>query len=387
MYLPRQAQSKLLEWLTFFPAVGLIGPRQVGKTSLALKLGEAIGRPYTYLDLERLQDLRKIDTGETFFDTVADKLVILDEVQLVDGLFPMLRGIIDRDRRPGRFLLLGSASPTILRTGGESLAGRITYHELSGITFSESSDTVSLIDRWIQGGFPDALLAPTLQLSQQWREGFIQTYLNRDLPALGLRADPLLLSRMLKMLAHNNGGLENARKMSNALDIDVRTLNRYVRFFEESYLLRKLPPYHVNVGKRLVKSSKVYIRDTGILHSLLGINDAEDLASRIERGESWESLCIEEIAACLAPIDGLYFYRTSEGAEIDALVIKSGKPPIAFEFKTSTAPKLSKGFYNACEDINAVERYVIAPVEEAYVGVKGVKVITLSDVAQVLKAN
>ncbi|MFK8055039.1 MAG: ATP-binding protein [Saprospiraceae bacterium] len=387
MYFKREAQHKLLEWLTFFPAVGLIGPRQVGKTSLALKLGEAIDRPYIYLDLERPQDLRKLDAGEAFFDAVADKLVILDKVQRVENLFPMLRGVIDRDRRPGKFLLLGSASPTILSTGGESLAGRIVYHELSGITHTESKEQMPFKRRWIRGGFPNSLLAPNLELSQTWRDSFMQTYLNRDLPALGLNADPLLLNRLLRMLAHTNGGLENARKLSNSLDIDVRTLNRYLRFFEESYLLRKLPPYHVNVGKRLVKASKIYIRDTGVLHTLLDITDEEDLAGRAQRGESWESLCLEEIAAQLAPMDGLYFYRTADGAEIDALVTKGGKTPIAFEFKASSSPKVGKGFYNACTDIETSKRYIVAPVEESYLGAKGVQVIPLSEIANALKEN
>jgi len=384
MYFTRSTKQKLLEQLSFSPSVGVIGPRQVGKTSLALEVGEASGSPYVYLDLERIQDLRKLDAGEAFFESVADKLVILDEVQRVKGLFPMLRGIIDRDRRPGRFMLLGSASPTILRTGGESLAGRISYHELFGITYHESQEQITKEQRWIRGGFPNSLTAPTIQLSLRWREDFIQTYINRDLPALGLQADPLLLSRLLRMLAHLNGSMENARKLSNALDIDVRTLNRYLRFFEESYLIRKLPSYHVNVGKRLVKSSKLYIRDTGLLHSLLGIQTEEDLVGRVERGESWESLCLEEIAAHLQPMDSLYFYRTSEGAEIDALVLKSGKPPIAFEFKTSSAPKVGKGFYNACKDVQAIERYIVAPIEESYLGANGVSIIPLNEVEGVI---
>ncbi len=389
MYIPRLAREYLEELLTLFPAVGVLGPRQVGKTSLVRRV--IADRPegsVVYLDLERPADLARLDDADAFFSATAGQLVVIDEVQRIDGLFPILRGAIDRRRRPGRFLLLGSASPTVLRTSGESLAGRIAYIELGGLTYEEVRGAADLNTRWLRGGFPESLLAPSDRASLLWRGNFIATYVERELPTLGLRADPLLVRRLWQMLAHLSGQLLNEQSLSRALDVDVRTVKRYLDFFEEAYLIRRLRPYATNSKKRLVKSPKlylrVYLRDAGLLHALLGVRDYVDLSGRIERGASWETLCVEEIAAHLTLGDGLYFYRTSHGAEVDIVVERGGRPWLGIEVKASSAPKPGRGFYGACDDLDVERRYALGYVEGSYKIPHDVEAIGLGDVAGIM---
>ena len=387
MYVPRTARKEVAELLEIFPAVGVLGPRQIGKTSLVNRLlREYEPDNAIYLDLERPADLSKLDDADVFLASTADKLVVIDEVQRVDGLFPVLRGAIDRQRRPGRFVLLGSASPTMLRTSGESLAGRVAYVKLSGLSRREVSDFADLESHWLRGGFPDSLLAPSDRASLLWRTNFIATYVERELPTLGLRADPSLMRRMWRMLGHLSGQLLNEQSLARALDLDVRTVKRYLDFFEEAYLVRRLSPYAANTKKRLVKSPKIYLRDVGLLHALLGVRDFVDLSGRVERGASWETLCVEEIATHLEMGEELSFYRTSHGAEVDVVIERHGAPGIAIEIKASSAPKPSRGFYGACDDLGIEHRYALGLVEEAYPLAHGVRAIGLRDVSDVLRA-
>ena len=390
MFVERAAYDRLTFLLNHFPAVGLVGPRQVGKTSLALRLREPSGK-MVYLDLERPADAAKLVDPEAFFASVdPDAAVVLDEVQRADGLFPVLRGIIDRDRKPGRLLLLGSASPALLRDSGESLAGRIAYVELSGLTLAECRSALPaqeglLQRRWLRGGFPESFLAADDELSALWRENFITTYVERELPQLGITASPQVTRQVWRMVAHLSGQLLNVETLARSLGLDRRSVRRYLDFLEASYLIRRVRPYHANLGKRLVKSPKLYVRDTGLLHALLGIESSLDLLGRPERGGSFEALVVEEVAAHLPRGCELSFYRTSNGAELDIVIVRFGAPYLAFEVKASAAPRPSRGFYTSCEDLGIERRYLVGTVEQPYPTRHGIQVIGVADVAGVLQ--
>jgi predicted AAA+ superfamily ATPase len=305
------------------------------------------------------------ETKVVVIDEVQKLPEILDEVQRLPELFPVLRGLIDRDRRPGRFILLGSAAPELIRDSSESLAGRVAYYEMQPFLHTE----VPQIDyrvHWQRGGFPESLLAPDDRRSTQWRQNFIQTYLERDLPLLGLRADPIVIGKLWTMLAHNHGQLLNVEALSNALGLASNTIRKYMDFLESAYLIRRIQPFYTNIGKRLVKSPKVYIRDTGLLHSLLGIPDFDRLQRQPILGSSWEGYVLQEIAGMLEETDQLYFYRTNSGTEADAVIVRGGAPIILFEIKYSTAPVPSKGFYIAQNDLGTTRNYVVYPLERDY---------------------
>jgi predicted AAA+ superfamily ATPase len=348
--------------------VVLTGPRQVGKTSLAKKIGADI-EDSVYLDLEYEPDLQKLSNPSLYLERIEEKLVIIDEVQRLPSLFPLLRALVDRNRKPGRFLLLGSASPQLIRDTSESLAGRVAYQELAPFSLQEikeSNKEEQQIRHWIRGGFPESFFAPNAQVSFEWRLNFIRSYLEKDLALLGLDADPLLIRRLWTMLAHNNGQLLNMSKLANSLGISSPTVRRYIDFMESAYLLRRLPPYFFNSKKRIVKSPKIYIRDTGILHSLLNLNHFEDVLGHPVLGNSWEGYIIQEIASLLPPRCELFFYRTQSGVEADVVIAPGGVPEAIVEIKYSGRPKPSRGFYQTMRDLEIDKGFVICPTEEPY---------------------
>jgi predicted AAA+ superfamily ATPase len=363
----RRVKKQLLEAIGSAPAVGLLGPRQVGKTTLALDIGEA--RPSMYLDLETASDRAKLADPESYLASHEDRLVILDEVHRAPELFQSLRGLIDRGRRKGittgRFLLLGSASVDLLQQSGESLAGRIAYMELPPLDVLEvppgAADPL-----WVRGGFPSSFLASTDALSFRWRQDFIRTYLERDVPQFGPRLPAETLRRLWTMLAHNQSGLLNAANLARALGVDGKAVARYLDLLVGLLLVRRLAPWHRNAGKRLVKSPKVYVRDSGLVHALLGLRGLEDLLGHPVAGGSWEGFVIESLLAAAPPGTEASFYRTSAGAEIDLLLTLPGNRLWAIEIKRGTAPKLDRGFHQACADVDPTRRFVIYGGAEDY---------------------
>lgn len=374
--------------LDHYPAVALLGPRQVGKTTLALALAEQ--RPALYLDLEADADRAKLNDAELYLADHADKLVILDEVHRRPNLFQHLRGLIDRGRRTGRrtgrFLLLGSASMELLRQTGETLAGRIAYLELSPFHAVEIESPQH--DRlWVRGGFPDSFLAADETLSLRWRQDFIRTYLERDIPQLGPRIPAETLRRFWTMLAHSQGGLLNAAALARGLGVDGKTITHYLDLLVDLLLVRRLPAWHSNVGKRLIKSPKVYVRDSGLVHALLGLRDKEDVLGHPVVGASWEGFVIETLCAVAPGGTEASFYRTSSGAEIDVLFTMPGHRTWAVEIKRSLTPKPERGFYQACADLTPERVFVVYPGPERFPLGNGVEAISLPDLAAALAAS
>lgn len=386
IYIPRLAEKKITEWLGFFPAVVIIGPRQVGKTSLTQAIRNQVNRTSIYLDLERPEDLAVVQRLEAFAEANNERLVILDEIQRKPSLFPELRSVIDRKRTAGRFILLGSASLALIRDASESLAGRIGILELTGLTIQEVKGEATAQTLWLRGGFPDALLAPSDSLSYDWRRSFLRTYLERDLPAFGLDADPVVTRRLLTMIAHIGGNLLNVQELGRNLQLDTRTVKRYLRFLEETFLIRRLLPYHANIGKRLVKSPKIFLRDSGVLHALLSIRDFNKLLGHTVVGASFESFVIEQIAALVGEDAELYFYRTQNGAELDLLLEVGGTIRAAVEIKYSDSPKLSRGFYSALADLGQPVAFVVTPSETAdYEMSEGVRILGVGRLGELVR--
>ena len=353
----------LQEYLSIFPAVGLLGPRQVGKTTLVKNL--KLEKDSLYLDLEKASDRAKLVDPELFLKAHADKTVILDEIQLMPELFAELRSLIDEQREPGRFILLGSASPDLIRKSADSLAGRIGYLELTPFYLGEV-ETDELEKLWIRGGFPLSFLAKSDRESQLWRQNFIKTYLERDLAQIGLSTDPRLVERFWMMLANAQGGIWNAESFAKALGITRPTVNRYLEFLEGSFMVRVLAAFHQNIKKRLVKSPKVFIRDTGLLHSLTGVDSMDALINQLLIGPSWEGFVIEQIIATGKEEYEYYFYRTHQGAECDLLLVKNGVVQTAIEIKNTLSPKLSKGMQISMEDTGAEKGVIICRISDSY---------------------
>jgi predicted AAA+ superfamily ATPase len=378
----RYIQSLIEEYMEIFPAVGILGPRQVGKTTLVKNLSWEKNK--IYLDLEKASDRAKLSDVELFFTNHRNSTVILDEIQLMPELFAELRSSIDEDRRPGRFILLGSASPDLIRSSADSLAGRIGYLELTPFTLEEVLEE-EMERLWMRGGYPLSFLASTERVSNLWRENFIKTYIERDLGLLGLNTDPKLVERFWIMLAHAQGSLWNADNFARALGITRPTVSRYLEFLEGSFMVRILQPYHRNVKKRLVKSPKVYIRDTGLLHALVGVKSYDELINQLLIGASWETFVIEQIINVLGQDYQYYFYRTHQGAECDLLLVKSGKVEWAIEVKNTLSPKISKGFLISMEDTKAAKGAVISRVKEGYPLKEGVRNYSLLEFCEVIK--
>lgn len=363
----RRVEPYLAELIDSSPAVALLGPRQVGKTTMALEIGST--RPSIYLDLESDADRAKLAEPELYLAQHDDKLVILDEVQRLPDLFRNLRGLIDRGRRAGRrtgqFLLLGSASIDLLKQSGETLAGRIAYLEMQPVDGLEvDADAIDTL--WLRGGFPDSYLAPDDRASLRWRQDFIRTYLERDIPQLGPRIPAETLRRFWTMLAHHQSGLLNAAELARSLGVDGKTVASYLDLLVDLLLVRRLQPWHANVGKRLVKSPKVYVRDSGIAHALLGLGTSEQLLGHPIVGASWEAFVIETLIAAAPPGTAAHFYRTAAGAEIDLLLTLPGGRLVAIEIKRSLSPKVEKGFHLACEDLQPQRRIVVYPGKDTF---------------------
>jgi predicted AAA+ superfamily ATPase len=345
------------------PAVALLGARQVGKTTLAQLISQ--DRSSTYLDLESPEDLVKLSDATAFLSQHSDRLVILDEIQRAPDLFLVLRGLIDKNRQAGRkgeqFLLLGSASMDLLRQSSESLAGRISYIEMTGLNLLEvpAKKSTDIQKLWLRGGFPESYLAKTDAFGMDWLENLIRTYLERDIPQLGFRVPANRLRRLWTMLAHLQGGTVNFTQLAGNLEVDGKTVSHYLDILVDLLLVRRLGPWYANVKKRLVKSPRFYIRDSGILHRLLGISDYDALLSNPVIGKSWEGFAIENILSVLPGGVESYFYRTAAGAEIDLLLKLSARELWAIEIKKGTAPKITRGFHQACEDVRATRKFIV----------------------------
>ncbi len=386
--LDRSLAPRLEDALAHTPAVALLGPRQVGKTTLALAAGRRFDA--LYLDLESEQDRAKLAEPELYLSAHQDKLVILDEVHRAPGLFPVLRGLIDRARRAGRrsgqYLLLGSASLDLLKQSGESLAGRIAYLELAPFSVLETKNR-PMDELWLRGGFPESLLARDAARSLRWRQDFIRSYLERDIPQFGRRIAAETLRRLWTMLAHHQGGLLNTAQFARNLGVDAKTAAGYLDLLVDLLIVRRLPPWHANLRKRLVKSPKVYVRDSGLAHALLNIPDLETLLAHPVVGQSWECFAIENLLVAAADKAQGYFYRTSGGAEIDLLLAWPDGSLWAVEIKRSLAPKIERGFHEACNDLQPARKFVVYPGREAYPLARDIQATPLETLATLISAK
>lgn len=382
MDIARNIEPLLAEYLTIFPVVGIIGPRQVGKTTLAKDLAK--NQPIHYLDLESAADRQKLSDPVLYLQNHQDKLIILDEIQQMPQLMAELRGIIDADRRVGKFIILGSASPTLIKKSADSLAGRIGYIELPSFTLDEV-DVENETKLWHRGGFPLSYLAGSDRGSMIWRKNFIKTYIEKDLALLGLSAEPQTIERFWRMLASVHGNLWNSESIGRSMGLSHPTINRYLDLMEGAFLVRRLQPYFVNISKRLVKSPKIYLRDSGILHAFRDIMQEKDLFDDPQVGASWEGFVIEQIIETMQNVlmDGqAYFYRTQQGAECDLIIEHNGKVKAAIEIKISSAPQISKGFRISMTDTNAQHGFVIAKTSETYKIEENITVTPLSTFLQ-----
>jgi uncharacterized protein len=367
----REAEDVLRQKLSEAPAVVLLGPRQVGKTTLARRIAQDWPGGSVYLDLERPSDRLRLDDADTYLRAQAPKLVILDEIHRAPGVFEVLRGIID-DRRhagdsSGHFLLLGSAALDLMRQSSETLAGRVAYLDMAPLTVREATGagiTEPLL--WLRGGFPDSLLASSDRLSLNWRRDFIRSYLERDVPLFAPRMPAETIGRLWTMLAHQQGGLLNQARLAAGLGVSTPTVDRYLDLLVDLKLLRRLRPWAGNIGKRLVRSPKVYVRDSGLLHGLLEIETLDNLLGHPVCGPGFEGHCLESLIQAAGQRRIPYFYRTQTGAEIDLLLEQGGRPEIAIEVKRSMAPSPEKGFAIACDDLNIKQRYVVYPGAERF---------------------
>jgi predicted AAA+ superfamily ATPase len=388
--IPRRKLAVLRDALARQAAVALIGPRQVGKTTLALKLSEEV--PSLYLDLEASQDRRKLADPALFLSQYEDRLVVLDEIHRVPEIFSTLRGLIDQGRRrghrTGRFLLLGSASMDLMRQSGESLAGRIAHVDLGPLDVLEleSAKRPDLTPLWVRGGFPDSYLAKNDHHSFAWRKDFVRSYLEREIPLLGPRIPAETMDDLWTMLAHNQGGLLNASRLAAALMVSAQTITRYIDLLADLLLVRRLRPFHHNAGKRIVKSPKVYLRDSGIVHCLLGITDYNTLSGHPVVGLSWEGFVIENLLAAVPDLTIASFYRTSAGAEIDLVLEIPGHGLWAIDVKRGLSALPEKGFHNACEDLKPARRFVVNSGNDRYRIAEDVEAIGLRDLAAELAA-
>lgn len=360
------------------PVVAILGPRQCGKSTLATAIADGFGGDRVlYLDLERPADLARLQDPEALLAAHADRLVCIDEVQRRPDLFGTLRYLVDRERRNGQFLVLGSASPDLIRQSSETLAGRIRYLELTPFLMEEIGAEPEVRSYWLRGGFPRSWLAPDDPESFRWRQDFVRDFLERDIPALKPRVAPPAVARLWEMLAHNHGQLLNAAALANALAVSAHTVRSYLDLLEGAFMVRRLPPFAGNLKKRLVKSPKLYLRDTGLLHALLRIEDWAGLLGHPVVGASWEALCLENIAARLHPACRISFYRTARGAESD-LVIERGSVRVVVEFKASTSPHPLRGFWQALEDLGTERNWILSPVAQGF-PVRNTRVASLTE--------
>lgn len=378
----RKSALEIRQQLGLSPAVAILGARQIGKTTLAKQIAAEFPDSI-YLDLENAQARAKLDQADVFFEANRHRLVVLDEIQNAPELFSTMRGEIDADRRPGRFLILGSASFKLLQQS-QSLAGRLALVDMAPLLLNEVHQSFQDIQTlWVRGGFPGSYTAPQDDASWLWRDAFVRHFLHTDLPALGINVEPELMRRFWRMVAHLHGQLFNASSIAASLGVSSPTVTRYLDHLVQSLMLRRLEPFHANLGKRLVKSPKIYVRDSGLLHYLLGMRNVHDLMGHPNTGASWEGFCIEQICNHLPTGASVSFYRTAAGAELD-VVVETGRETTGFEIKFSSAPKVSKGFWQACEDIGVHQAYVMAPVQEGWAMAKDVQVVSPLDIPMLL---
>ncbi len=368
-----------------FPSVAILGPRQVGKTTMAQEISRTLKRPVLYFDLENDRDFKRIsqtDLGDVQF---RNHCIIIDEVQRLPKLFARLRPIIDANRKPGRFILTGSASPELVKGVSESLAGRIAFVELSPVSMTEAIQTkITMQKHWFRGGFPNALAARSDDAWNRWIENFVRTYIERDLSQLfGTTLNQKTIRNFWYMLASNNGGIFNAENYARSLGITGPTVNRYLHFLEGAFLVRVLNAWYVNTGKRLVKAPKVYIRDSGILHYLCGLDSAANLSRHLAIGASWEGYVIEQLFQAKTGKHEIYYYRTHHGAEMDVVITKGIIPLAVIEIKHSEVPSLSRGFYNIVDDLHPKFKFVIIPEGKNYTTSDGIKVCNLQSFLKV----
>ncbi|MCE6990715.1 ATP-binding protein [Dyadobacter sp. CY323] len=382
----RIIENELFEQISDNPAVALVGPRQVGKTTLVKNLQQRFEKPSIYLDLESNADLARLRDAELYLDERRESMIILDEIQRMPSLFPLMRSLIDRQREPGRFLLLGSASPDMLKNSSETLAGRISYLELHPLQFDEVHNEVAYSVHWLRGGYPAMLLAVSDRSSFRKMSDFVNTYIERDLPLLGLPGNPSNVRLLLNMLVSVHGGLLNISQLANSLKMTVPTIQTYLDYLENAFLIRRLLPWHINVNKRLVKTPKIYIRDSGMLHSLAGITSSEDLAGNIIIGNSWEGYVIQQIIAALPFNVQPFFYRTHDGAELDLILVKGTSVKIAIEIKYTNSPSLSRGNTLAQQDLGNPLLLVVTPSAEDYLLRENIQVCSIATVKNYLNA-
>lgn len=374
----RLITQKVLRDLTWSPILGLVGPRQVGKTTLARYLQTQISKPTIYLDLELKEDWFKLEDAQSYLKGHENKCVVIDEVQIRPELFALLRALTDQKREPSRFILLGSASPHIVKLNTETLAGRIAYHELTPFSYTEIKNRYTQEEHWIKGGFPGSLLPEQDFISRKWLNDFVETFIHRDLARLGFTVSATMVRNLLSMIAHLHSGMLNSSALANSLGLTHPTINKYLELLEGSFLIRRLPPYFINVGKRLTKSPKLYIRDSGLLHHLLRIFDMEQLRGNPSVGASWEGYVIEQIMSEAPEFSEFYYYRTQNGAEIDLLMFTPKGKIVAIEIKFSVSPSISKGFYQSVEDLKPDFKYIITPSGERFEREGGVIICPLS---------
>lgn len=377
----RTIESEIIENLSVFPAVVLLGSRQCGKSTLIKMMSDAF-QSFIYLDLQNPADLSKLNDSRYFFDTYKDSTICIDEIQLAPELFSVLRSAIDFHRKPGRFILLGSASRDLVQHTSESLAGRVGLVDLTPFVVDEVklSSQFNLQEFWIRGGYPDSYLATSDKASVLWRDNFIRTYVERDIPQLGYQIPALQMRRMMMMLAHVHGQVLNLSKLAESLNVTHPTIRKYIDLLEQTYVVRSLSPYENNLKKRLVKSPKIFLRDSGLLHSLLQINDFNQLMGHPVYGSSWEGMVVENVLTNFKQFNAS-FYRTASGVEVD-LVLEKANDLYLIECKASSSPVLSKGFWVALDDLSPKHTYILAPVTSTYKMKENITVCNLVDFKQ-----
>jgi predicted AAA+ superfamily ATPase len=380
MYIERNLEVELKKYREIFPIIAILGPRQCGKSTLVKHL--LVAQENTiYLDLQNVEDLNKLHDPRLFFKANEHKTVCIDEIQMIPELFNVLRSLVDENRKNGRFILSGSASRELVQKSSESLAGRIGYLSLSPFHLSELK-AIDIMEYWNRGGFPDSILAANDEFSYIWRDNFVKTYVERDISQLGFQIPALQLRRFLSVCAHNQGQTLNLSKMASIMEMTSPTMRKYVDLLEQTFILRTLPPYEMNVKKRLVKAHKVYVRDSGILHLLLGIKNLEMLFGHPVFGASWEGLVIEQLLSAInVPAN---FYRTAKGEEID-LVLEINGSVIAIECKASSSPQPTKGFYKAIGDLKPAKTFIVAPISSpGYLIAENIIAVGLRELIEIL---
>lgn len=374
----RKLHTEITKLLKQFPAVAILGARQVGKTTLAKQIAAAQKKPTLYLDLENPLDVRRLADPYSFLADNKDKCIVIDEVQTIPSLFSVLRSVIDDDRRNGKFILLGSASPQLVKGVSESLAGRIAYRELAPIGLTELPEKISRDKHWLRGGFPTPLLSRNDNDAAEWMNSFIKSYVERDLNLLfGLTLTANTISRLLSMLAHVNGSVWNAEMIGRSLGITAPTVNRYIEFLEGAFLVRRLPAFFINTRKRLVKSPKIYIRDSGMLHRLSNVQNMASLKGHPVIGASWEGYVIEQIQQMKPATIDMYYYRTQSGAEYDIVLAKGIRPIACVEVKLNNAPAISKGNYQSMADLKTKKNFIVVPDVEEYKTKEGIVICNI----------